>query len=217
MNDSLVTWYRALGEDWFSHADAITDRLPTGVTIYPPSNERLAAFELVAFDDVKVIILGQDPYHQPKQAHGLAFSFHGVKPLPKSLVNIFRELRDDLGIDHTFSGDLTKWAKQGILLLNTILTVEQGLPLSHVNMGWQQLTLQVIKKLNEDNNPKVFILWGSEARKLSTLLNHSLHLVIESAHPSPLSAYRGFFGSKPFSKVNEFLINHHLPPIEWSW
>ncbi|MBE0700990.1 MAG: uracil-DNA glycosylase [Acholeplasmataceae bacterium] len=185
-------------------------------TILPPKDNRLACFKLTPFDEVKVVILGQDPYHNHNQAHGLAFSVE-AGAYPPSLQNIYKELMDDLGLTHhPMTGNLTKWAKQGVLLLNTVLTVELHMPLSHQKIGWEAFTLEAIKLLNEKDRPMVFILWGGHAKKHLMYLNNKKHLVLTSAHPSPLSAHRGFFGSRPFSKANAFLVEHKQNPIDWS-
>ena len=185
-------------------------------TIYPPMDDIFNAFKYTDFNDVKAVILGQDPYHGAGQAHGLCFSVKaGIKP-PPSLINIYKEQKEDLGIDQPFDkGDLTKWTKQGVLLLNTVLTVRESQPNSHKGMGWEQLTDNVIRLLNGREKPIVFILWGANARSKKKFITNTHHLVIESAHPSPLSAYNGFFGSKPFSKTNEFLISTNQNPIDW--
>ena len=162
-----------------------------------------------------VVIIGQDPYHGLGEAHGLSFSVKENVKMPPSLQNIFKELYNDLGIKRTKS-DLTDWAKEGVLLLNSIMTVEKDKPLSHKNKGWEIFTNSVIKAINDDNNPKVFVLWGKEAQKLKEMITNDKHLIIESNHPSPLSASRGFFGSKPFSKINNFLISNNLEPIDFS-
>ena len=174
-------------------------------TIFPPREEIMKAFLLTPLDKVKVVILGQDPYHEEGQAMGLSFSVHKGQPLPKSLINIYKELYDDLGIVPAKTGDLTAWAQQGVLLLNTILTVQKGNALSHNMIGWETFTDEVIKTLNQQPQKMVFILWGSYAISKKSLLNNPNHLILTSPHPSPLSAYRGFFGSKPFSKTNKFL------------
>lgn len=185
-------------------------------TIFPPMNDIFNAFKYTDFDDVKCVILGQDPYHGYGQAHGLCFSVkQGIKP-PPSLINIYKEQKTDLGIDQPLgNGDLTKWAEQGVLLLNTVLTVRQAQPNSHKGIGWETLTDNVIKILNEQTTPIVFILWGANSRAKKKLITNKNHLIIESAHPSPLSAYNGFFGSKPFSKTNDFLIKNGREPINW--
>ncbi len=182
--------------------------------ILPIKENRLNFFKLTPYDDVKVVIIGQDPYHNYNQAHGLAFSVeHGS--FPPSLRNIYKELASDIGIELPKTGDLSPWAKQGVLLLNTALTVELHQPLSHQGKGWEIFTLEIVKRVNEKNTPVVFILWGNHAQKFSSYIDQERHLIIKSVHPSPLSASRGFFGSKPFSKTNNFLIEHQLKPINW--
>ena len=183
-------------------------------TIYPKKEDRLNCFKMTPIENLKVVLIGQDPYHGENQAHGLSFSVLCEK-LPPSLQNIYQELADDLGIPKSKKGDLSSWARQGVLLLNTILTVEAHKPLSHKGKGWEVFTLEVIKFINELNQPIVFILWGSHAQSFKKYLTNKKHLIIESPHPSPLSSYRGFFGSKPFSKTNDFLINHNVKPIDW--
>lgn len=184
-------------------------------TIFPKEEDVFNAFKLTPFENVKCVIVGQDPYYNINQANGLAFSVNKGIKLPPSLVNIYKEAHDDIGIDIPNHGDLSSWAKEGVFLLNTILTVEDGKPLSYKNKGWEKFTLKVLKTLNDDKTPKVFILWGKEAINLKKILNNPSHLILESAHPSPLSSYRGFFGSKPFSKTNEFLIKNNRTPINF--
>ena len=184
-------------------------------TIFPKEEDVFNAFKLTPFENVKCVIVGQDPYYNINQANGLAFSVNKGIKLPPSLVNIYKEAHDDIGIDIPNHGDLSSWAKEGVFLLNTILTVEEGKPLSYKNKGWEKFTLKVLKTLNDDKSPKVFILWGKEAINLKKILNNPSHLILESAHPSPLSSYRGFFGSKPFSKTNEFLIKNNRTPINF--
>ena len=162
-----------------------------------------------------MVILGQDPYHELHQANGLAFSVYPGVRIPPSLVNIYKELSDDVKTFIPNNGDLTKWAKQGVLLLNNVLTVEQGKANSHAGIGWEIFTLNIVKALNKREKPMVFILWGNNARSKKQFIDTSKHLVLESAHPSPLSAHRGFFGSRPFSKTNEFLIKNNMTPIDW--
>lgn len=184
-------------------------------TVYPSMYDIFNAFKYTPYDKVKVVILGQDPYHEPNQAHGLCFSVkEGVK-LPPSLVNIYKELQSDLGFKPPIDGDLTKWAIQGVLLLNTTLTVRRGQANSHSKCGWTEFTDGVIKILSEREKPMVFILWGGNARSKKPLISDR-HLIIESAHPSPLSCYNGFFGSKPFSRANDFLLAHGETPIDWN-
>lgn len=184
-------------------------------TVYPDMYSIFNALKLTPYKDVRVVILGQDPYHEPNQAHGLCFSVQDGTPLPPSLKNIYKELEADLGIPPSKSGDLTKWAKQGVLLLNTVLTVRRGEANSHKGKGWELLTDEIIRKLNDKTEPIVFILWGATARSKKSLITNPIHGIIESAHPSPLSAFNGFFGSRPFSRANKFLILNRIPPINW--
>ena len=185
-------------------------------TIYPPMNDLYNCFRLTPYDKIKCVILGQDPYHNEGQAHGLCFSVKkGVEP-PPSLKNIYKEIKDDLGITEPPEfGDLTSWAKEGVLLLNTVLTVRAGAANSHKDCGWQQFTDEVIKKVSDREEPMVFMLWGGNARSKKYLINSKKHLVLECAHPSPLSAYNGFFGCRHFSKCNDFLIKNGKEPINW--
>lgn len=184
--------------------------------IYPNMYDIFNALKYTPYEQVKAVILGQDPYHGVGQAHGLCFSVReGVEP-PPSLKNIFTELHSDLGLSIPQSGELTLWAKRGVLLLNTTLTVREGRPMSHKGQGWEQLTDAIISKLNGREQPVVFILWGSHARTKKQLITNHNHCIIESAHPSPLSAYHGFFGSRPFSRTNEFLISRGIAPINWN-
>lgn len=185
-------------------------------TIYPKGDEYFAALNLTPLDKVKVVILGQDPYHGPGQAHGLSFSVRQGVRFPPSLLNIFKELKDDLGIPLPKTGDLTPWAKQGVLLLNAVLTVEAGKANAHQGKGWEHFTDEVIATLNKNREHIVYILWGSYAQKKAAFVDHRKNLVIESPHPSPLSAHRGFFGSKPFSRANKYLREHGIKEIDWS-
>jgi len=183
--------------------------------IYPPGNQIFAAFDYTPFDNVKVVILGQDPYHGYNQANGLCFSVNqGIKH-PPSLVNIFKEIETDLKIPYPKSGDLTAWAKQGVLLLNATLTVRANQAGSHQKKGWEQFTDAVIQNLSNEKEKVVFLLWGNFAISKTALINHQRHLILKSVHPSPLSAHRGFFGSKHFSQTNNFLIQNGLHPIDW--
>ena len=182
--------------------------------VFPEYQDIFNALRYTDYDEVKVVILGQDPYHGDREAHGLSFSVREGIPMPPSLKNILEELQNDLGITRTQS-DLTDWAKQGVLLLNSIMTVVRNSPLSHKEKGWETFTDNIIKKLNEREKPVVFILWGSYARSKKVLITNPHHKIIESVHPSPLSAYRGFFGSKPFSKTNQFLEQHNMEGINW--
>lgn len=184
-------------------------------TIYPPKELVFKVFDL-PLQDIKVVILGQDPYHNPGQACGLSFSVNDGVPLPKSLINIYKELYDDLGITPAKTGNLEKWFKQGIFLLNSVLTVEEYSPASHSNVGWQDFTDYIIENISQKNNNVVFVLWGSYARSKKTLIDSSRHKIIESPHPSPLSAYRGFFGSKVFSRINSYLEEVGKKPIDFN-
>ena len=183
--------------------------------VYPPMDLIFNAFKLTPYADVKAVILGQDPYHEYGQAHGLSFSVTSGTPLPPSLKNIYKELKSDLGIDNGLIGDLTPWAKQGVLLLNATLTVRDGQANSHAKCGWAEFTDEVIRLLSDREKPMVFILWGANARSKKCLIDAKRHFIIESAHPSPLSANYGFFGSKPFSKTNDYLIRSGQSPIDW--
>ncbi len=185
-------------------------------TLYPRGNEIFNAFNSTPFDAVKVVILGQDPYHGAGQAHGLSFSVpQGIK-IPPSLQNIFKELVEDIGCDYPRCGDLSHWANEGVLLLNTLLTVRAGEPFSHKEQGWERFTDEVIRTLNDQRDHLVFILWGAPAHKKSALIDTTKHLILKAPHPSPLSSYRGFFGSKPFSQTNAYLTNWGITPIHWA-
>lgn len=185
-------------------------------TIFPQKNNILRALSLTDYDDVKVVILGQDPYHGVGEANGLAFSVNNGVSLPPSLKNIYKELYYDLGINISKKGDLTCWAKEGVLLLNSVLTVEKDKPASHKDVGWNIFTDEIIKKLNEKDSPVVFILWGNFAKSKKILITNPKHLVISSPHPSPFSASSGFFGSKPFSKTNNYLISNGIKEIDFN-
>ncbi|MWV45195.1 uracil-DNA glycosylase [Paenibacillus sp. HJL G12] len=185
-------------------------------TIHPSKENLFQALKLTSYEHTKVVILGQDPYHGPGQAHGLSFSVLPGVRIPPSLVNIYKELHSDLGVPIPNNGYLVHWAKQGVLLLNTVLTVREGQANSHKGLGWERFSDAVIEKLNERDKPVVFILWGSHAQKKGAFIDRSRHLVLESVHPSPLSVHRGFYGSRPFSRTNAFLESHHMEPIDWS-
>ncbi|MBL7746216.1 MAG: uracil-DNA glycosylase [Chitinophagaceae bacterium] len=187
-----------------------------GKVIYPPGSVIFNAFNTTPFDKVKVVILGQDPYHGPRQAHGLCFSVQNGVPPPPSLINIFKELQDDIGVPVPNHGNLTHWAEQGVFLLNASLTVRAGEPMSHAKIGWAEFTDTVIKKISEGKKNVVFILWGKFAQEKRVLIDESKHLVLRSVHPSPLSAHAGFFGCKHFSKTNEYLASKGIDPIDWS-
>ena len=183
--------------------------------IYPPMEDIFNALRHTPYSDVRAVILGQDPYHGAGQAHGMCFSVKKGTPPPPSLQNIFKELKADLGIDPPNHGELTQWADNGVLLLNTVLTVREGQANSHRGMGWEHFTDRVIQLLNERQQPIVFLLWGGNARSKASLITNPQHLVLQCAHPSPLSAYNGFFGCRHFSKTNEFLTQHGMQPINW--
>ncbi len=183
--------------------------------VFPPADEIFSAFEFTPLSEVKVVIFGQDPYHNVGQAHGLCFSVKPDVDIPPSLVNIYQELRDDLGCRIPNNGYLEKWARQGVLMLNTVLTVRAHQANSHRGIGWEEFTDAAIRALNEVDRPMVFILWGRPAQMKKAMLNNPNHLILEAPHPSPLSAYRGFFGSRPFSKTNAFLQSHGIEPIDW--
>ena len=185
-------------------------------TIYPPKDYIFNALKLTNYENTKVVIVGQDPYYGENQAHGLSFSVQKGIKLPPSLQNIYKELESDLGIKPRLDGDLTGWAKQGVLLLNAVLTVEKDKAGSHRNWGWELLTDYIIKVLNKKDSPIVFILWGNFAKEKAKLITNPKHFIIISPHPSPFSAYSGFFGSKPFSKTNNYLAKNNLTPIDWS-
>ncbi|WP_298623777.1 uracil-DNA glycosylase [uncultured Legionella sp.] len=220
MPDSVTTWSDILGDEkkqpyFKSILQFLAEEAKVGKVIYPASDELFNAFKETPYDKVKVIILGQDPYHGPGQAHGLSFSVKpGVKP-PPSLKNIFKELETDLNLPIPAHGCLQKWAKQGVLLLNTSLSVEQNTPQSHAKIGWITFTDTVIRKLNNHPQPLVFLLWGAHAKNKGVLINDKKHLVLTAAHPSPFSVHQGFFGCRHFSKANAFLKANAREPIDW--
>ena len=187
-----------------------------GKVIYPPGKLIFNAFDTTPFDQVKAVILGQDPYHGAKQAHGLCFSVQDGVPPPPSLVNIYKEMQTDLGLPIPNTGNLTKWATQGVLMLNATLTVRANEANSHSKIGWQEFTNEAIRMVSEDKKNVVFILWGKFAQEKQVLIDESKHLVLKAAHPSPFSAYNGFFGCRHFSKTNEYLTSHGLDPIDWA-
>jgi len=187
----------------------------SGKTIYPPNADVFNALAYTPFSEVKVVIIGQDPYHGPNQAHGLCFSVKRPTPPPPSLVNIFLELKNDLGLERPTHGNLESWARQGVLLLNAVLTVEEGKPGSHANKGWERFTSKVIEELNGRKEHLVFLLWGAYAQKKAEFVDRTKHLVLTAPHPSPLSAHRGFIGCKHFSQANAYLTRHHIQPIDW--
>lgn len=183
--------------------------------IFPPADEVFSAYHFTPLSQVKVVILGQDPYHGVGQAHGLCFSVKKGVDIPPSLINIYKELQDDLGCTIPNHGNLVKWARQGVLMLNTVLTVRAHQANSHRGIGWEEFTDATIRILNEQDRPMVFILWGKPAQTKKKMLNNPKHLILEAPHPSPLSSYRGFFGSKPFSQTNQFLEQNGIAPIDW--
>jgi len=215
-----ASWLAVLGDEFDkpymqSLKDFLTDEKAKGKIIFPASSRWFAAFNNTPFDKVKVVILGQDPYHGPKQAHGLCFSVQPNIKTPPSLVNIYKELATDLNIPVSTNGCLEHWAEQGVLLLNATLTVENGQAGSHQNKGWEEFTDKAIQVLNEQRENLIFILWGSYAQKKGAFIDAQRHLVIKSPHPSPLSAYRGFFGSCPFSQTNTYLKSKNKKAIDW--
>ena len=214
------SWDSILAEefrsDWYMQLREFLKYEYSHYRIYPDMYDIFNALKYTDYHDVKAVIVGQDPYHGAGQAHGLCFSVKkGIEP-PPSLKNIFAELNADLGVPIPQSGELTKWAKEGVLLLNTALTVREGQANSHRGKGWEKLTDAIISKLNERDKPMVFILWGGNARAKKSLINSRKHLILESAHPSPLSAYNGFFGNRHFSRTNQFLIQNGIEPINWN-
>ncbi len=215
MNTWSALLQREIGSQRHTELQQFIARERLVSTVFPPAQDVYAALELTPFESTKVVVLGQDPYHGLGQAHGLSFSVRGNTPIPPSLRNIFQELFTDVAIQREQNGDLTGWALQGVLLLNTSLTVREGEPGSHKNRGWEHITDTVMSALNEKPTRVVFVLWGAHARNKKTLITQAHHVVIESAHPSPLSAHRGFFGSKPFSQINSALEDAGLSPINW--
>lgn len=212
------SWYELLKDDFekdsFKNLQIFLASEREKYKIYPDDDNVFSALNAVAFDDVKVVIIGQDPYHEPNQAHGLCFSVLDKTPIPPSLVNIYKEIEDDLKIKCNSSGDLTRWARQGVLLLNTTLTVRKGEANSHQGKGWEKITGKIIALLSKRQKPIVFLLWGANAQAFASKIP-SWHLVLKAPHPSPLSAYRGFFGCKHFSKCNDFLAKNNITPIDW--
>ena len=222
ITSGLNNWINLLGEEIQKpYFQTLKNKLKADFTrqnlnIFPAEDEVFNAFKLCGFDQVKVVVLGQDPYPTKGHAHGLSFSIkEHVKPFPKSLNNIFKALSNDLNQVPPAHGDLTHWAQQGVLLLNSVLTVEEGKPESHKGIGWEQFTNAVIQKLSSEKEHLVFLLWGAKAQAKKELIDHSKHLVLESVHPSPLSAYRGFFDCKHFSKTNDYLRKNHISTIKW--
>ena len=203
-------------KEYFANIVKFVNKVYKEKTIFPPKTRILSALDITDYNDVKVVILGQDPYHGIGEANGLAFSVNDGVKIPPSLKNIYKELHDDLGIEISNTGNLESWAKEGVLLLNSVLTVEKDKPASHKNIGWETFTDSIIKKLNERDKPIVFILWGNFAKSKKELITNPKHLVLTSSHPSPFSVNYGFFGSKPFSKTNEFLRKNGIKEIDWT-
>lgn len=216
----MTTWNEILADemqkDYYQELQAFVQKRRAEVRVFPEEKNVFNALELTPFESVKVVILGQDPYHGFGQAHGLSFSVQKGTPLPPSLKNIYKESQEDIGGEFPTEGDLSHWAKQGVLLLNTVLTVEEGNANSHKGKGWERLTNRLIESLNELNHPVIFILWGKPAQDKEKLIINPNHVILKAPHPSPLSAYRGFFGSKPFSRVNDILIQQGQTPIRWT-
>lgn len=214
------TWDKILDEEYhkeyFINIVKYINKAYKERPIFPPKNYILRALSLTDYDNVKVVILGQDPYHGVGEANGLAFSVNNGIKLPPSLQNIYKELHNDLGLIPPNTGDLTCWAKEGVLLLNSVLTVEKDKPASHKNLGWEKFTDAIISKVNEKKDPVVFILWGNFAKNKKSLITNKHHLIIESSHPSPFSCNYGFFGSKPFSRTNKFLKDNNLTEIDFN-
>ena len=212
------SWYELLKEEWqkeyFVQLQAFLNEEYANHEVYPKVENIFNALNFVKPEDIKVVIIGQDPYHEPNQAQGLSFSVPENVTIPPSLVNMMKEIESDLGVQCIKNGNLERWAKQGVLLLNTVLTVRRGLANSHKDKGWEKLTHRIIELIGQRQQPMVFMLWGSHAQKLAPLIG-SQHLVLKAPHPSPLSSYRGWFGCKHFSKCNAFLQQHNMTPIDW--
>lgn len=213
------SWKRRLSDEWskdyFINLTDFVRRQYAAKTVFPPASQIFAAFDACPFEDVKVVVLGQDPYHDYGQANGLCFSVNPGVPMPPSLINIFKEIHDDIGAPIPADGDLSRWARQGVLLLNATLTVEAHRAASHQGRGWEEFTDEVIMRLARDREGLVFMLWGSHAIKKGAFIDRQRHLVLTSPHPSPLSAYRGFFGNHHFSKANAYLQSRNISPINW--
>ena len=217
---TTLTWHDVIGQEkekpyFVETLKFVAAERAAGKTIYPPQQDVFNAFRSEELADVKVVILGQDPYHGEGQAHGLAFSVQQGVRIPPSLQNIYKELESDLGVKSPESGNLEKWANEGVLLMNTSWSVERGKPGSHADFGWMEFSESLLDFLNDFERPLVFILWGAHAQKVGEKITNPKHFKIKSAHPSPFSARRGFFGSKPFSRANEFLVDNNQDPIDW--
>lgn len=214
-NDWLVPMKTEFNQPYYKELHKTIIEEYNRYEVFPAPDDVFNAFHLTPYGNVKVVILGQDPYHNVGQAHGLCFSVKPQIEIPPSLVNIYKELQDDIGCSIPNNGYLEKWAKQGVLMLNTVLTVRAHQANSHRDIGWEKFTDAAIKAVNEIDRPVVYILWGRPAQNKKSMLNNPKHLVLEAPHPSPLSVYRGFFGSKPFSKTNQFLESHGIEPVDW--
>ena len=212
--DWLKVLQQEINKPYWSKLDSLVTQAYSKNVVYPSQNNIFKCFDCFNINNTKVVVIGQDPYYLPNQANGLCFGVNTNVALPKSLINIFQELKDDLHITRT-NGDLSNWAKQGILLLNNTLTVEQFKPNSHRDFGWTIFTDNIIKWISDNLDHVIFVLWGNFAQSKLPLINTTKHYAIKSAHPSPLSAYNGFFGSKPFSKINNYLISNNKTPIDW--
>lgn len=212
-------WYKILKDEfekpYFKNLLNFLTKEYSTCTVYPSMENIFYALNLVKFEDIKVVIVGQDPYHEPNQAMGMSFSVPSSTKIPPSLANIFKEIESELNIKCLKNGDLTRWAKQGVLLLNSVLTVKKGIANSHKNIGWETFTSKIISLINEKKEPVIFVLWGANAKALKPLINSPQHFVLTSSHPSPLSAYNGFFGCGHFSKINSILKQNNKTPIDW--
>lgn len=212
-------WYKILKDEfekpYFKNLLNFLTKEYSTCTVYPSMENIFYALNLVKFEDIKVVIVGQDPYHEPNQAMGMSFSVPSSTKIPPSLANIFKEIESELNIKCLKNGDLTRWAKQGVLLLNSVLTVKKGIANSHKNIGWETFTSKIISLINEKKEPVIFVLWGANAKALKPLINSPQHFVLTSSHPSPLSAYNGFFGCGHFSKINSILKQNNKMPIDW--
>lgn len=212
-------WYKILKDEfekpYFKNLLNFLTKEYSTCTVYPSMENIFYALNLVKFEDIKVVIVGQDPYHEPNQAMGMSFSVPSSTKIPPSLANIFKEIESELNIKCLKNGDLTRWAKQGVLLLNSVLTVKKGIANSHKNIGWETFTSKIISLINEKKEPVIFVLWGANAKALKPLIKNPQHFVLTSSHPSPLSAYNGFFGCGHFSKINSILKQNNKTPIDW--
>lgn len=212
-------WYKILKDEfekpYFKNLLNFLTKEYSTCTVYPSMENIFYALNLVKFENIKVVIVGQDPYHEPNQAMGMSFSVQSSTKIPPSLANIFKEIESELNIKCLKNGDLTRWAKQGVLLLNSVLTVKKGIANSHKNIGWETFTSKIISLINEKKEPVIFVLWGANAKALKPLINSPQHFVLTSSHPSPLSAYNGFFGCGHFSKINSILKQNNKMPIDW--